>query len=99
MNELITNSNFKKNKTIIFATCGVSSVLPKYYLKKDGYSNFIFVSPKQADYIIMTNRVVSANEKNNESKKLVNCFDKFTGEDYFQVKRNGLLLSVIRKIN
>ena len=63
------------------------------------YSNFIFVPPKQADYIIMTNRVVSANEKNNESKKLVNCFDKFNGEDFFKVKRNGLLLSVIRKIN
>ena len=47
----------------------------------------------------MTNRVVSANEKNNESKKLVNCFDKFNGEDFFKVKRNGLLLSVIRKIN
>ena len=92
MNELITNSNFKKNKTIIFATCGVSSVLPKYYLKKDGYSNFIFVSPKQADYIIMTNRVLMHDGIIN------NCFDQFKGEDITAVKRNGLILSVIRKI-
>ena len=99
INELIKNTNFEKNRTITFATCGVSSRISKYYLKKERYSNFIFVSPKQADYIIMTNRVVSANEKNNESKKLVNCFDRFNGEDAFKVTRNGLLLSVIRQIN
>ena len=63
----------------------------------------MFVFPEQADYIIMTNRAsfVSGNltlESTNESVKLMNCFDRFKGEDIFKVERNGVLLSVIRKI-
>ena len=50
----------------------------------------------------MTNRtsLVSGNlsiESTTETVKLINCFDKFKGEDIFSVKRNGLTLSVIRK--
>ena len=47
----------------------------------------------------MARKRSSVNEKNNESKKLVNCFDKLNGEDAFKVTRNGLLLLVIRQIN
>ena len=39
----------------------------------------------------MTNRVINYNG-------LVNCFDRFKGNDVATVERNGLLLSVIRKI-
>ena len=42
----------------------------------------------------MTNRVV--NDNNPENVKT--CFDKFKGIDVISVKRNGLILSVIRKI-
>ena len=102
INELIKHSDFDKGKTIKFATCGIPSVFPKSYLKKRGYTNFMFSHPKQADYIIMTNRtsLVSGNltlESTNETVKIINCFDKFKGKDVFKVKRNGLLLSVIRK--
>jgi len=50
----------------------------------------------------MTNRTahVSGNltlESTNKTVKIINCFDKFKGKDIFKVKRNGLLLSVIRK--
>ena len=47
----------------------------------------------------MTNRVTSDKENAYNSENLVNCFDKFKGEDVFIVTRNGMLLSVIRKIN
>ena len=47
----------------------------------------------------MTNRVTTNDDSVNKSKKLINCFDKFKGEDAFMVKRSGMILSVIRKIN
>ena len=102
INELIKHSDFDKDKTLKFVTCGIPSEFPRNDLKKKGYTNFIFSHPKQADYIIMTNRTahVSGNlslESTNKTVKIINCFDKFKGKDIFKVKRNGLLLSVIRK--
>ena len=47
----------------------------------------------------MTNRVTLNEENIWKSENLINCFDKFKGEDAFTVTRNGMLLSVIRKIN
>ena len=43
----------------------------------------------------MTNRVI--NDENN--LKITNCFDKFNGVEIFNITRNGLILSAIRKIN
>ena len=54
---------------------------------------------KDSNYIIMTNRVTLDNKNIYKSENLINCFDKFKGEDAFKVTRNGMLLSVIRKIN
>ena len=34
-----------------------------------------------------------------KENKLTNCFNKFKGEDVFKVSRNGVDLSIIRKIN
>ena len=100
--ELIKHFNFDKAKTIKLATCGANPKIAGNYLKKRGYTNLIFSHPKQADYIIMTNRtsLVSGKltaESTNQTVKIMNCFDRFKGEDVFKVKRNGLLLSVIRK--
>ena len=102
INELINHSNFDKGKTIKFSTCGVSPENTKDYLKKNEYTKFSFVDPKQADYIIMTNRTLLASgeltkKSTNENVKIMNCFDRFKGENVFELKRNGLLLSVIRK--
>ena len=52
----------------------------------------------------MTNRATLNNtnldHKNKwKSENLINCFDKYKGTDVFKVTRNGLLLSVIKKIN
>ena len=93
-----------KKKTITFATCGINIDVAKYYLKKRGYSNLKFGNSRNSNYMIMTNRVTLNNtnldHKNKwKSENLINCFDKYKGEDTFEVLRNGLLLSVIRKIN
>ena len=97
--ELIKKVNLNKKRTITFAYCGINQNVAKYYLKKSGYSNFTFENPKDANYIIMTNRVTSDDENIYKSENLINCFDKFKGEDAFKVTRNGLLLSIVRKIN
>jgi hypothetical protein len=78
---------------------GINQNVAKYYLKKNGYSNFRLGNSKDSNYIIMTNRVTSDKENAYNSENLVNCFDKFKGENVYKVTRNGLLLSVIRKIN
>ena len=90
--------NFDKEEKIVFATCGINQDIAKYYLEKKGYSNFIFGNEKNSDYIIMTNRVTLDNKNIYKSKNLINCFDKFKGENAFKVTRNGLTLSVVRKI-
>lgn len=92
--ELIKYSDFKKDKTILIATCGINPEISKNYVKKKGYLNFKFIKDINADYIIMTNRTTI----DNEGKQITNCFDKFKGDDIFKVERNGLLLSTIRKI-
>ena len=91
LHELIQEIDFDKNDKISVATCGVSLDHVKYFIKKRGYININFVSSETADYIIMTNRVSNADG-------LINCFDKFSGGNIFKVERNGLILSVVRKI-
>ena len=45
----------------------------------------------------MTNRVTTLDGNSSDSNKITNCFDKYTGKNLSIVKRNGLILSVIRK--
>jgi len=97
--ELMKKVNLNKKRTITFATCGINQSGAKYYLKKRGYLNFRFGNAKDSNYIIMTNRVTLDKEGIYKSENLINCFDKFKGEDSFKVTRNGMLLSVVRKIN
>ena len=48
---------------------------------------------EEFDYVLMTNRILIKKDKN-----IKNCFDNFYGEDLVTVKRNGLVLSTLRKI-
>ena len=89
--ELIKNANFKTESIIKIATCGINDKISKQYFKKRENLIYKFVRSDEAEYIIMTNRVINYNG-------LVNCFDRFKGNDVATVERNGLLLSVIRKI-
>ena len=92
-------SNFKKNEKLILSTCGVNEGVVKKYLIKKGYINFKFVKSDQSDLIIMTNRVTGKTDNVSSPNDLTNCFDKYKGQDTFKVARNGVLLSVVRKIN
>ncbi len=92
--ELIAQIDFEKNKKIKLSTCGVSSSIPKYYLKKNGFINFEINKLENSDFIIITNRA-TINEKNN---KLLNCFDKHNGQEIFNVSRNGVILSSFRRV-
>ena len=93
--ELINKTKFNPENTIKISVCGVSSKIAERYFKKKGNTNIVFSHPKESEFIIMTNRT----EYNFKTKKISNCFDIYEGKDILQVKRNGLLLSTIRKIN
>ena len=95
--ELINRADFKTDGDLLLGVCGIDVGHPKYYLNKKINNNFSFVPANEADFIIMTNRVVLDHNQVNELPKLTNCFDKFKGSDIAKVERNGLLLSVIRK--
>ena len=87
-----------KSKNIRFATCGVPAETVKIYLKEKGYYNFEFTHPEESDYIIMTNRTTTiGNTYTDDVTKLTNCFDKFKGNNIFEVRRGDMLLSTIRK--
>jgi len=100
-NELVKYYSFDKEKSIKLAICGVHPRIFDYF-KKKGNTNLERTDPEKADYIIMTNRATHVsgkltNESTNKTVKILNCFDKFKGEDVFKIERGGLILSVIRK--
>ncbi len=97
--ELIQKSNFKKTEDILITSCGINNKIAKKYFKKNGFSKVRFVNEQRADYVIMTNRIVKKKIETNKAKNLTNCFDKYLGKDINFVKRNGQILSIIRKIN
>jgi hypothetical protein len=88
--ELVSKTNFKTDKLIKISTCGIIGDVSKYFKKKPNIE-YKIVSPQVADYIIMNNRVMFYEGS-------INCFDKFKGKDIASIKKNGLILSVIRKI-
>jgi len=101
LKELIKKSTLKNIKDIKIATCGVSTSISKKYLKEKGLSNLTFFHPREANFIIMTNRTLKVSgelteQSTNKTVKIINCFDRYKGEDLFVVKRNGMILSVIR---
>jgi len=89
--ELVKNADFDTDKVLKFTTCGFITSSPKQYLKKRPEVKYRFVPYQEADYIFMTNRV-------SRFHGVMNCFDLFKGDDIATVKRNGMILSVIRKI-
>ncbi len=99
LKELISKINLDKNSEINIATCGVADDVVKEYFKKNGFKKIRYGNPNNSNYIIMTNRVTPLNTNVYKSENLINCFDKFEGQDIFKVSRNGMTLSVFRKIN
>ena len=80
INELIKKTNLDKNNVIKVAICGAHPRVYSY-LKKGGYKNLVRSDPKNADYIIMTNRTSRVSgefteESTNKTVKILNCFDR-----------------------
>ena len=107
IDELIKKADFKTDKVIKITTCGFfNNSAVKLYLKNRPNLNYKFVSPDDADYVIMTNRVSRSDldykffslQFHLKYKGIMNCFDIFKGNNIADVKRNGLILSIIRKI-
>ena len=99
INELVKISSFPKNKNLKFSTCGVDGRIVEKYLNKKGYFDIDIVNPEDSDFIVMTNRTTFDFENSNNDINVSNCFVKYVGTDVFKVERNGLPLSLIRKIN
>ena len=92
LKELILSSNLKDVK-INFSVCGVNASVAKIYMKQK-YKNVEYVGINKANYVIMTNRTLYS-EKN---KSISNCYDEYDFQNVAEVKRNGLILSAIKKI-
>ena len=104
VNQIPNNKNLVNNKEIKIAFCGAPNKNIELYLKK--IKNFQFKQvnwlTEDYDYIIMTNRVIDddRSEESLEKNNLMNvktCFDRFKGNDVITVRRNGLILSTLRK--
>jgi len=93
--ELINNSEFSDTEIIKISTCGINPKIAKRYFLEKGYSNIQLAHPHESKYVIMTNRAIL----DDKTGKISNCFNVFEGDNIFEVKRNKLLLSTIRKIN
>ena len=92
LKELILNSNLN-DKKITFVSCGVSPELTKIYMKKK-YKMSEYKDIDNAKYIIMTNRTMLSKKK----EGITNCFDEFNFKNISEVKRNGIILSAIKKM-
>jgi len=101
VNQIPRNENLLNVKGLRLTFCGAADDNVKFYLKKIKNFQFSQVNwlTEDYDYIIMTNRIVTAN-RSEDSDNLTNvktCFDKFKGTDVITVSRNGLVLSTLRK--
>lgn len=92
LKELIMSSDLKEDK-INFFSCGVNPGIVKIYMKQK-YKRSEFTKKEEAFYIIMTNRTLYSDKK----QSISNCYDEYDVENVAEVKRNGLVLSAIKKI-
>ena len=90
---LITN-----NKKVKIAFCGAPHDIIKKELNK--LKNLKFeqkdLYDEDFEYVIMTNRIFG-DRNDNTLESVGTCFEKIAGKDIVSVKRNGLMLSTLRK--
>ncbi len=91
LKELILSSKLGDGR-VTYYSCGVNPEIAKIYMKRK-YKRSEFTSKSNAKYVIMTNRTLLS-EKDN---KITNCYDEYGTENVHQIKRNGIILSAIKK--
>ena len=99
VNKIPVETNLiSNNEKVHIAFCGLPHNLVKRelnkikklkYEQKNLYANDV-------DYIMMTNRIVE-DANDNTLANLSTCFERFKGKKLVTVKRNGLVLSTIKK--
>ena len=80
----------KESTKLKIALCGGRALTHGYYFSSV-LGNFNIFSFKDADYVIVSNRLLRSDKKT--------CNQEFQGEDIVKVKKLGLTLSSFRKIN
>ena len=91
LKELILSSKLG-NGRITYYSCGINPEIAKIYMKQK-YKRSEFTDKNSATYIIMTNRTVLSQKDN----KITNCYDEYGTKNVHQIKRNGIILSAIKK--
>ena len=91
LKELILSSELGDGR-ITFYSCGVNPEIAKMYMKQK-YKRSEFTNKTNATYIIMTNRTLLSKK----DSKITNCYDEYRAENVHQIKRNGIILSAIKK--
>ena len=62
---------------------------------KQKYKNVEYTDINSATYVIMTNRTLYSVK----NQSISNCYDEYDFKNIAEVKRNGLVLSAIKKIS
>ena len=99
--ELVKKSSFLHEGGKL-GVCGVNEQVVKRLLKKNKFNRVKIVNlQNDYDFIIMTNRTtwldMNLSWDIKDKNKITNCFKKFNGTILSSVKRNDILLSVIKK--
>ena len=92
LKELILSSKLG-NGRITYYSCGINPEIAKIYMKQK-YKRSEYTKKEEASYVIMTNRTLYSDKK----QSISNCYDEYNLENVAEVKRNGLVLSAIKKI-
>ena len=92
VDELETKYEKEQLRDMKFTSCGGDPRVLSYYLNIR-YGIKKIYSPKNADFIIMTNRGLF------KKGPIKTCFQKYKGENLIEISRKGMILSVLRKIN
>ena len=95
INELIKKSKFLNKKRNKLAFCGASEGIIKIALNKYEFKQVELVDSNDYDYILLVNRVNWDTISNLNNAKT--CFNSYPGKNISSVKRNGIVLSNIRK--
>ena len=96
LNQLLKKSSFLNKNNTKITICGVGIGQIKYYLKKYNYFKIRVVTPdEQPNFIIMNNRVNWSSNRNS----LKTCYESYEGEVVSQIKKGGIILSTIKRLN
>ena len=82
---ITTSQNFDSNNLV--------KLVEKFGAKHELLS--LNTNIENAQYLILTNRTLYSQKMG----KISNCFDEFNFKNIFYVKRNGVILSAIKKID